>query len=168
MRCDERRRKLVAAEIIRADHDGESAERRTDAAVVLRLLVLGGHCRAAGHQELGAQEPDAFRAVTYCDLHLFREIDVALQRDRSAVRRKRRLRRDTLELQIEPMPPHRLQSGHLELVGRRIEQDLARLSVEQHDRPVGDPVHRARNAHAAGIQANAPGSRRATSAFPLR
>src|SRR5947208_3603140 len=53
------------------------------------LLVLVGHRGASDDEELGAHQPDAFRAAAGGGVGVFRDVDVRPERDAYAVRRDR-------------------------------------------------------------------------------
>ena len=71
---------------------------RGDAAVGLELLVLGGQPLAVQEQELGAEQPDAGRAVVERLREVVGQLDVGVELDRVAVERRRRLGLEAPEL----------------------------------------------------------------------
>ena len=86
----EERRELVGAEIERADRRRPAAEpsQHRDRGLVVALLV--GQLGLAHEQVLGAEQPDAHRAVVERVVELVGAVDVAVQLDVDAVERARR------------------------------------------------------------------------------
>src|ERR1051325_6291888 len=152
----EGRGELVSAQVEGAHDHGLAAEGRPHPAEVGALLVFTGKVRPAGHQELGAEEPDALGPVAHGDVDFVGQVHIAHERDRFAVRRDRRLPGHGFELELELVPPRGDGLGRFELFHRRIEQDRPAGAVEQHQGTRGNPADRAGDPHDAG---NAEGVR---------
>ena len=89
--ADEVARALLAAEVVRPDHDGTGREPLDDLPVDGRLLLLGRELDALLRevQELGAEKPDAVGSVAHDVRDLARELDVRADSIGDSVGRER-------------------------------------------------------------------------------
>ena len=135
----ERRRELVAAEVVGADHDRVAGERgcrpggntrsvRLRSGMLVRPVIRNSvrssptpwaPCRTATSTSSG-------RSTLPCSV-------IAAPSGVTC-----RFGGNAFELQFQAVPAHCLQAGRFEFVGRRVEQDPAGLAVEQDDGAVGD------------------------------
>ena len=125
---------LVGAGVERAHGQRTAVERLRDPRQGFDLLVLRGRVAPVEEEELGAQQPDAFRAVGERLGHVGRAADVREDADPAAVGERHRLVRPR-ELFGGPLAPGR-DGGHGRLVG--VALDGARVAVDGDRRPLGE------------------------------
>ncbi len=89
---------LVGAQVERANRHWQAVHARGHGPVSLELLVLGRQSLAIEKQELGAEEPDARRAVFQDLAHVVGQLDIREQLDAHAVDRLGGLAAKTLQL----------------------------------------------------------------------
>ena len=137
---------LVAPDVERADRHRTRRERAGHALVELRLLLFLGKAAVREHQQLGAKQPDAVRAVLLDQAQVGDQTDVGGERDPVPVarlagplaHRVEVLGRDRVALLRAPI------LGDQVLVGREVDLPVAAV----HDRDLARP-HRGLDAHHA-------------------
>ncbi len=133
---------LVAADVVRADHDRMRGEGVQHLDVRGELLVLVRHCRATDHQELGPHQPDALGAAGGAGRRFVGHVDVRPQGDAHAVGGDRLLARVPLHEARFFLLDAGTRAVFGDALGRGITDEDAVGAVQHGHRPRLDPRRR--------------------------